>query len=752
MNQNHNVQCCSECSNTSYIDRNRELIGELNEQERNKGVKNIKSEGKLRIIFYGENIMELLIKENSIIDNKIIDGETNFYHRYYNALNWDCYFCDKINEENNKKISKKIEEDYLMSDFFDIIVISVNYLLDENSKMFFSHFEKYTNQMIKQPFILFLTKKEDNPKVEQLYPFITNQYFDKRTIYALKFPKSEEDDDLKKVLELICRFRNYYHEEGDIFETFDEEISTNYKFNILLCGRAGTGKSSFINQFIGSKKAKEGEGLSVTNKIVTYTHPVYPINISDTPGFEDEKTVQKVKMLLNKYNEKLLNAKKKINLIIYMVPYAERSILSLEVPLLESLLKYNTEILFVINFVKDPINKKHYKRIESIFRDSLEKLLPEDFKIKIYPINLYNQTNDDDENNIKVIKPFGLDILFKDIYHLYEGNIIDLKVIRNIKNYDQLFQLLRKNTLYNHFISVNDMFISFRSELANIILSYGRLSRLSFNKEKFMKNMVDVIYEKCTGKKCDKFQEYMEYLSFPNKVEYYFNDFTEKLAILKSYDKQIHTIFFYESIHDHKTLALGYLCMQDIEKIYESSPNIFLENDKLNKDLVYNLCDSYNKAIKGFEYIGKHFEEIYKKDENIIIINKEIEEKKPLDNNNNTEEKKDNININIIEDNKHLDNNSNGEKEENTKLINKKEEGKPLVNINVGQNETNINIIEHCEETKPLKNVNNTEKVEKMKIDSEFENNNIEKENLEKKNVFVVDINNTNEVKKEKND
>ena len=94
----------------------------------------------------------------------------------------------------------------------------------------------------------------------------------------------------------------------------------------------------------------------------------------------------------------------------------------------------------------------------------------------------------------------------------------------------------------------------------------------------FMRNVLE---------KCDIFQEYMEYLFSPK-------------TILKYYEKEIHTIFFYESIHNFKTLALGYLCMQDIEKIYEFSHNIFLENDKLNRDLVLNLCDSYNKAIKGF--------------------------------------------------------------------------------------------------------------------------------------------------------
>ena len=89
-------------------------------------------------------------------------------------------------------------------------------------------------------------------------------------------------------------------------------ILTDYKINILLCGRAGTGKSSFTNQLLKEKRAKEGEGLTVIHQIVKYTYPNYPLNISDTPGFEDENTVQEVKELLDKYNKKLIDAEKKL--------------------------------------------------------------------------------------------------------------------------------------------------------------------------------------------------------------------------------------------------------------------------------------------------------------------------------------------------------------------------------------------------------------------------------------------------------
>ena len=46
---------------------------------------------------------------------------------------------------------------------------------------------------------------------------------------------------------------------------------------------------------------------------------------------------------------------KKINLIIYMLPYSVRGILSMKIPFVKHLIGYKAEILFVINFVTESI-------------------------------------------------------------------------------------------------------------------------------------------------------------------------------------------------------------------------------------------------------------------------------------------------------------------------------------------------------------------------------------------------------------
>lgn len=124
----------------------------------------------------------------------------------------------------------------------------MNNLLDKESKIFFNYFEKFSSIKSKQPFILYITKNEDNPNVEQLYSLITNEYFDKRGLFVLKYPSNENEK--KLILNYICKFKSYYNEEGDSYDSFTNDILTDYKINILLCGRAGTGKSSFINQLL----------------------------------------------------------------------------------------------------------------------------------------------------------------------------------------------------------------------------------------------------------------------------------------------------------------------------------------------------------------------------------------------------------------------------------------------------------------------------------------------------------------------
>ena len=82
---------------------------------------------------------------------------------------------------------------------------------------------------------------------------------------------------------------NYYHEINNF-----NIIQSKNTFDILLCGQKSSGKSTFINQFLNEKLAKEKEGLFGTFKIMSYFHPKYLIRIFDTPGWNNNNIFDKI--------------------------------------------------------------------------------------------------------------------------------------------------------------------------------------------------------------------------------------------------------------------------------------------------------------------------------------------------------------------------------------------------------------------------------------------------------------------------
>ena len=149
-----------------------------------------------------------------------------------------------------------------------------------------------------------------------------------------------------------------------------------------------------------------------------------------------------------------------------------------------------------------------------------------------------------------------------------------------------------------------------------------------------MEELANLIFKYFTGKNCEKYNDFLEELSSKNQVEELFDKFTQSLEILIKNNKNIHTMFFYNKIHDHKTLALGYLCLKEIDKVLKSSSYLIMKNDKLNFNFIYNLCNSYNQAINGLNFIAEKYEKIYKEDnENKEILVNNFKDKISKENN-----------------------------------------------------------------------------------------------------------------------
>ena len=309
---------------------------------------------RLRLFIYGKNALNDILNINKTLKLKLIDNNKYKIRPYFGIdtnTNWEyLIFQSKINEDYNNTIKDYLEEHYKSNNlckvyyviekliipeylknenddelnkkisdilleyhkFYDILVICVDNLLDEDSKLAFKYFQGFSAIRAQQPFILFLTKKDDKPKIEVLFQFITNEFFDKRNVYSYKYPTNKEEID--KINQFFIKCMNYYQELGSC----EIDFLSKY-FNVLICGHSGVGKSSFINQFLQDKIAKEGEGIFNLPKIKNYILSKYSIRIFGTPGFESGDSYKLCLSIFKNFEKDMKNSNNHIDLILYFV-------------------------------------------------------------------------------------------------------------------------------------------------------------------------------------------------------------------------------------------------------------------------------------------------------------------------------------------------------------------------------------------------------------------------------------------------
>jgi len=271
---------------------------------------------------------------------------------------------------------------------------------------------------------------------------------------------------------------NYYHEINNF-----NIIQSKNTFDILLCGQKSSGKSTFINQFLNEKLAKEKEGLFGTFKIMSYFHPKYLIRIFDTPGWNNNNIFDKI-LIRNINNDyfQINNYFNNVNLILFFIELIYNHLNSIDNNYIKNFIKTGKNIIIVLNdFQTHP--KKEVNKFISLIHDSLLKLNEEKIKInEIYDNivvvklkqSLIEYEDEYEEENKTIIKQCnGIDNLFRKIYEIFKEHKVSIYEIESTK-IQEFISNIGKYKLLKNFKQTLFILVNKKIECSKLILSYSK--------------------------------------------------------------------------------------------------------------------------------------------------------------------------------------------------------------------------------------------------------------------------------------
>ncbi len=186
-------------------------------------------------------------------------------------------------------------------------------------------------------------KIETNKTVEQNIPIlilfgIENDSYEK-LLHINKIPKKSLEEDLNNIKSKLISIDSYFNEKGTLFKNYVynnlfKNLYSNLSINIMLVGAAGAGKSTFINTSFGELVAKASPSLnSVTTNCTEYELQIPSennnkikgiIKLIDTPVFENDDMIEKVKQKINEIIKNHSDSKDFVHCILYFIKEGDR--------------------------------------------------------------------------------------------------------------------------------------------------------------------------------------------------------------------------------------------------------------------------------------------------------------------------------------------------------------------------------------------------------------------------------------------
>lgn len=454
--------------------------------------------------FYNNDMTKDLVNElMNDIKNNIKDNNNN------NNLVLIFFYSTKNNLEKNTNLFITIMECFeLMTNVYKpILVFAIKKTKkDEDNEEDEDEDEEFDNEKKMELFI-------DENSLKKNYKNYLNKY-----IQFVCYENNNYNEIIKTINSIFC----YYNNISDYFSLLDEiilhgdesyhikrknKIKYHATFNILVIGRPGSGKSTLINLLLNKRKAKEGIGFSVTKIVSKYIHDKYPISFQDTPGFENNKDLEKMKNFLYNTNYIFKEGKSNFHLILFVINASnERSFIGEEIDLINYIKEtMNIPIFFVCTMSK---SEEYAKDFEEVLKLNLWQNFGEDTNLvnNIYSCHLLNEKDG-------VYKRFGIDNLLKNIQDYYmkeinqrEENLIDKKIISNPNKNIFLGDVKEKENFKDYLIRISNNIISKYENFTyrQIYRVKKEKKTIELNNDKINEMLVDHLALELNGERCGK--------------------------------------------------------------------------------------------------------------------------------------------------------------------------------------------------------------------------------------------------------